>query len=297
MKTFKEDYFLKRYKNNIQFIRKEDNFINKIFESNNCGKFKVIGINKLLKDRICYPYYICEFIETGYQCLALASAIKRGSIKDNYIKSVFGIGYLGEYDGNKGKDPLYKTWVQMLSRCYNEKNPDYRKDCFVSKEWHCFYTFKNDCENLLGYKDMIDNPSIKYSLDKDFISQNNNIYSKEKCCFMPQDLNSFILNTRKDRDYKFEGVYYRKDCRTYRASIRYKGKTKHIIYSHDPRIAHEAYWNKKRNIAHEILNEKYSFVCEDIKTIIYDRLELKYHQSRHELEKAIDNGYFKRLEE
>lgn len=29
MKTFKEDYFLKRYKNNIQFIRKEDNFINK----------------------------------------------------------------------------------------------------------------------------------------------------------------------------------------------------------------------------------------------------------------------------
>lgn len=288
---------MKKYKNNIQYIRKEDDFINKIFESNNCGRFKVIGINKLLKDRMCYPYYICEFIETGYQCLALASSIKRGSVKDNYVKSVFSIGYLGDYDGNKGKDPLYKTWVQMLSRCYNEKNPDYRTDCFACEEWHCFYTFKNDCENLLGYKDMIDNPSIRYSLDKDFIFQNNNIYSKEKCCFMPQDLNSFILNASKDRDYKFEGVYYRKDYKQYRASIRYKGKTKHIIHSHDPQIAHEAYWNEKRNIAHEILNEKYSFICEDIKTIVYDRLELKYHQSRHELEKAINNGYFKRLEE
>lgn len=288
---------MKHYSNRKELIRDNDNIIGKIFSSTQYGDFKVIGINKLYKGKIYKPYYICKFLKSGYECLALNTAILKGNVKDNYCMSVFGIGYLGDYDGNKGKDPLYKTWCQMLSRCYNEKNPDYRSDCFVSEDWHCFNTFKDDCENLLGYKDMIDNPSIKYSLDKDFIFQNNNMYSKEKCCFMPQDLNSFILNTRKDRDYKFEGVYYRKDRRIYRASIRYKGKTKHIIYSHDPRIAHEAYWNKKRNIAHEILNEKYSFVCEDIKTIIYNRLELKYHQSRHELEKAIDNGYFKRLEE
>lgn len=288
---------MKHYRNYEELIRSNDNIVGKIFSSTQCGDFKVIGINKLYKGKIYKPYYICKFLKTGYECLALDTAILKGNIKDNYCVSVFGIGYLGDYDGNKGKDPLYKTWCQMLSRCYNEKCSDYRSNCFVCEEWHCFYTFKNDCENLLGYKDMIENPSIKYSLDKDFISQNNNVYSKEKCCFIPQDLNSFILNADKNRDFKFEGVYYRKDYRKYRASIRYKGKTKHITHSYDPRTAHEAYWKEKRNIADEILQGKYGFICKKIKTIVYDRLELKHHQSTQELEKAINNGYFKRLEE
>lgn len=287
---------MKHYSNHEELIRNNDNIIGKIFSSTQCGDFKVIGINKLYKGKIYKPYYICEFLKTGYECLALDTAILKGNIKDNYCVSVFNIGFLGDYDGNKGKDPLYKTWCQMLSRCYNEKNPYYRRDCFVSEDWHCFNTFKDDCKNLLGYKDMINNPCIKYSLDKDFIFQNNNIYTKEKCCFMPQDLNSFILNMSKNRDFKFEGIHYRKDCKTYRASIRYNGKTKHIIYSKDPQIAHEEYWKEKRNIAHELLNNKYNFVCDEIKKIIYERLELKYYESQQELERAINNGYFDRLE-
>ena len=117
------------YKNNLQFIRENDKFINRIFESNQCGKFKVIGINKLYKNKIYKPFYICKFIKTGYECLALDSAIIKGNIKDNYCKSVFGVGFLGDYDGNKNKNSLYKTWVQMLSRCYNKNYKDYREDC------------------------------------------------------------------------------------------------------------------------------------------------------------------------
>lgn len=287
---------MKHYENHKELIRTNDKFIGNTFLSSQCGKFEVIGINKLYKEKIYKPFYICRFLDTGYECLALDTAILKGNVKDNYCKSVFGVGFLGDYDGNKNKDILYKTWVQMLSRCYNEKNPDYRSHCFVCKEWHCFNIFKNDCKNLLGYDDMIKNQHIKYSLDKDFIIQNNNIYSKEKCCFIPQDLNSFILNTNKNREFKFEGVHYRKDCSKYRASIRYNGKTKHIIHSNNPVIAHEEYWKEKRKIAHELLNSKYNFICEEIKIIVFERLELKYKESKRELECAINDGYFNRLE-
>lgn len=288
---------LKHYENHEELIRSNDKFIGKIFSSNRCGQFKVIGINKLYKGKIHKPFYICQFIDTGYECLALDTAILKGNVKDNYCVSVFNIGFLGDYDGKKGKDLLYKTWVQMLSRCYNEQYTNYRANCFVCDDWHCFNTFKNDCKQILGYKEMIEHQEIKYSLDKDFIFQGNNIYSKDRCCFIPQDLNSFILNTNKNRDYKFEGFYFRKDCKKYRASIRYKGKTKHIITTNNPKIAHEEYWKEKQKIAHILLTEKYSYVCEPIREIIYKRLDLKHIESAKELEKAINDGYFKILEE
>ena len=91
-------------------------------------------------------------------------------------------------------------------------------------------------------------------------------------------------------------MHYRKDCSKYRASIRYNGKTKHIIHSNNPVIAHEEYWKEKRKIAHELLNSKYNFICEEIKIIVFERLELKYKESKRELECAINDGYFNRLE-
>lgn len=284
------------YENNIQLIRSDDKYINKMFTSNNCGNFIIIGINKLYKNKIYKPYYICRFITTGYECLALDTAIDKGNVKDNYCKSVFGIGYLGDYDGNKNKDILYKTWVLMLSRCYNKNYTYYRENCFVYDRWHNFYLFKIDCENLLGYSDMIKNCNVKYSLDKDFIKQDNNIYCKELCCFMPQDINSFVLNTEKRRLYKFEGLFLRKDNMKYRASIRYNGKTRHILQSDNPLIAHESYWNEKLKIANELLTTKFGFVNQNIKEIIYNRIEIKHADSYKEIQKAIKDGYFNNLE-
>lgn len=284
------------YENNLQLIMDNDKYINKTFSSNNYGDFIVLGVNKLYRNKIYKPYYICKFINTNYECLALDTAIDKGNLKDNYCKSVFGVGYLGDYDGNKHKDLLYKTWVLMLGRCYNTKYTDYRENCFVCDRWHNFYFFKEDCKSLLGYDDMTRNSQVKYSLDKDFIKQNNNIYCKEFCCFMPQDINSFILNTEKRRSFKFEGVYLRKDNMKYRASIRYEGKTKHILQSDNPLIAHEAYCDKKLEIAKELLSTKYNFINQNIKEIIYNRVEIKHADSYKEIQKAIKNGYFNNLE-
>lgn len=281
------------YENDKNLIKTSDKFIGGIFKSNQYGEFKVIGINKLYHGKLqTIPYYICKFLNTGYECLALGTAINNGSVKDNYFKSVYGVGYLGDYDGSKNKHPLYKTWVLMLGRCYNVNYPDYRKDCFVCDEWLNFSNFISDCPHLLGYKDMINNLHIKYSLDKDFICQGNSVYSKDKCCFIPQDLNSFILNTVKNRSYFFEGVYVRGDNGMFRASIRYNGKTKSIPQSDNPTLVHEAYWKEKRKIAEELLNEKYNFIDEEIKEIVFLRINIKHLFSKSELERAIAENYF-----
>lgn len=82
----------------------------------------------------------------------------------------------------------------------------------------------------------------------------------------------------------------------YRASIRYNGRTKHILHSDDPLTAHEAYWNEKVNIAKELLNNNYVYIDNEIKTIIYNRLKLKHIESYDEIQRAITDGYFNNME-
>ena len=54
------------------------------------------------------------------------SDFKKGKIKCPYDRNVFGVGYLGEgkykTTENGKKTKCYRTWYDMLRRCYDEKN-------------------------------------------------------------------------------------------------------------------------------------------------------------------------------
>ena len=98
-----------------------ENLIGKEYESNSCGRFKLIEYNSS-KD------VLVEFINTGYQTRTIMSSVRNGAIKDRRHPSVYGVGYLGDTHNTSVKGVLNKQgdlWKSMLERCYSK---NYMKD-------------------------------------------------------------------------------------------------------------------------------------------------------------------------
>lgn len=124
------------------------------------------------------------------------SSLSKGRVKNLMHRSVFGVGFLGYGDYktsiNSIKTDCYNVWVNMLLRCYSkkfqEKHPSY-KIANVSAEWHNFQNFAKWFHKESNYE-------AGFELDKDLLVSGNKEYNKEKCIFIPKELNS-IINSGK----------------------------------------------------------------------------------------------------
>ena len=131
-------------------------------------------------------------------------------------KKVQGVGFntKGIYsvmESPNVKTKAYSVWKDMLRRGYSEsykkKRPTY-KDATVCEYWWDYQNFAEWFE--ANYKE-------GFQLDKDIVSRGNKIYCPEFCRFIPQDLNSLLVNrTGGSRNYDLPlGVSYRKDSGKY----------------------------------------------------------------------------------
>lgn len=134
------------------------------------------------------------------------SEFKRGSVKNLYYPSVYGIGYLGEgkykINNNTGKaSKEYEYWKSMIGRCYDEKTQGKRptyKECTVCNEWLNFQNFA-EWFNENYYE--VDGE--KMCLDKDILFKGNKVYSPDTCLIVPNRINTlFISNYRTRGNYK-----------------------------------------------------------------------------------------------
>lgn len=107
---------------------------------------------------------------------------------------VYGVGFNSE--GLLTRHPKglntkeYTLWLSVLRRCYSkdalERNPKY-KGVVVDSIWHDFSMFQKDIVKFISFGE------IGFALDKDLLSyQDNKIYSKKTCCFLPKEINSFL---------------------------------------------------------------------------------------------------------
>lgn len=208
-------------------IRSEIDF-NRVYESNNYGKFKII---REVNPRKGKRYVLIEFLETGYQNEVLYGEVLSKCVKDKYKPSIHGVGYLGNAH-KKGNVRLYNIWVNILSRCYNANDINYcrygMKGCYVAKEWHCFEIFLQDIKLIPGYDEMIHNNKEKYELDKDVRSNNQKCYSKDTCSWIKKDSNNRVhlvqANELFNYTSKYIGVVYDKRYGNFQAQINYRGK-------------------------------------------------------------------------
>ena len=104
---------------------------------------------------------------------------------------------------NSGKYPTkvkgvrlleYEVWTGILKRCYIRENPAYNC-CTVSQEWLHYDNFYETIRLVPNYE----NISIGWQLDKDILVKNNTTYSTDTCCFVPREINAFLIKRKRDR--------------------------------------------------------------------------------------------------
>lgn len=166
--------------------------------------YEVIDCTNYKKIKVC-------FLETGSTKTSHVSNIISGSIKDNFSKSVHGIGFLGEgpYKVSvEGKiTSEYSVWEKMLSRCYiYQRRITYYGICEVAPEWFNFQEFA---------KFYVEHPFRRdgWNLDKDILVKGNKLYSPETCCFVPNEINKalHLSKPRKETENKLPvGVVFDK---------------------------------------------------------------------------------------
>lgn len=116
--------------------------------------------------------------------------------RDKFVRTVYGVGYLGDFDKSKTFWKQAKQlWTNMLKRCYCEKDVrGYFGQATVNPSWFSFENFLRDVENLRGFEGWLNGQKggIKYNLDKDFYDPSNLEYSKHFCTFIPDSYNKSL---------------------------------------------------------------------------------------------------------
>lgn len=114
--------------------------------------------------------------------------------------------------------PLYTTWANMLSRCYNPENNHYHnyggRGISIDPTWHHFANFAKD----MGLK-----PDPKLTLGR---ADNERGYSKANCVWGTRTEQAWNRRTFKSNTSGYRGVVQVKD--RFEARFDYE-KTRHII--------------------------------------------------------------------
>ena len=180
--------------------------INRIGEKriNNFGSEMIIIGYRTNKDiDVYFPEYDWTFKNSAYK------EFKNGKIKCPYERRYYVVGYSGEgkykVKENGKHTRVYKTWSNMLKRCYDpklhKKRPTY-KDCEVSEELHNFQNFAKWYED--NYYEV---EGERMCLDKDILVKGNKIYSPETCIFVPNTINLLFTKSDKARGKSVIGTH------------------------------------------------------------------------------------------
>ena len=161
-------------------------------------------------------------------------------------KLVYGKGFNDKtrparFDGKIVKE--YDLWHDMLKRCFSEKKqtrcPTY-KGCGVSDNFLSYAFFYDWCQEQTGFG-KIDEKGRGWHLDKDLLFVGNKTYSETTCVFVPQEINSFFIDSGATRGEYPLGVSFNNKKGKFHARCSVKGKDKHLGYFNTPQEAFNAY--------------------------------------------------------
>lgn len=133
----------------------------------------------------------------------------KGTIKNLYYPTIYGVGCIGvKYRARTGKKIFkeYATWKNMLYRCYGDYSERYNthKNTTVCKEWLCYENFydwiheQSNVENFLNGNNWI--------LNRKIIVKDNDIYSPETCCLVPQNVDRLFMKPSLNMEYATESM-------------------------------------------------------------------------------------------
>ena len=194
--------------------KRREELLGKEFETNSCGKCFVIEYKGANDVKVMF--YDPPFIAT-----CQLGQLRDGRVKNPYVPSLYGKGYIGEGVTSVTDRKTFQTWCGVLERAYNskyvKKNPTY-VGVEVCEDWLCFQNFAKWCYSQKGFK-VRDNLGNYFQLDKDILVKGNKVYSPETCCFVPQEINKLVLKSAKTRGKLPIGVSAKRWSEGFVASI------------------------------------------------------------------------------
>lgn len=198
---------------------------------------------------------VVKFYETGKTKRCRYDCFQDGQVKDDYYKDIFGVACIGgsssKYKNGEYKKS-YKTWFNMLNRCYNEKQRHKNKtyeDCFVCDEWLCYENFEKWYEE--NYYEI---PNERMQLDKDIIKKDNRVYCPELCVFVPGRINILVMRNKSVRGKYPIGVRKVKGYDRFVAVTNNCGEHT-ATYHSTPEEAFYAYKYRKEKIIKQVADE------------------------------------------
>lgn len=194
-----------------------------------------------------------KFINTGYERSTSSSILRRGTIKDPYVRSVAGIGYLGEGDYAATGTKAYDVWRMMIQRCYVESHHAhaYYGDIGVKvcEDWHCFQTF------AIWYYKQPNADKAGFDLDKDLLnpSAKSKLYSPKYCSLVPQQINKLLYNRASGKKLP-PGVFIN-NRNKYEARVSYAGKSTAVGTFDNVEQASAAYKEAKTRLVRQLAKQ------------------------------------------
>jgi hypothetical protein len=190
----------------------------------------------------------------------------KGSIKNPFHKSVYGVGFsgIGKYSC-KNYPKIHKTWTGMLERGYSEihntKAPTY-KDCIADDAWHNFQNFAKWMEENFN-----SNYMSNWQLDKDILIKGNKIYSSETCCFVPKEINEIFKKSNFNK-LCVKGV--QKTKWGYIARCASQGVRVHLGTFDTPEEAFQAYKTAKEKHIKSVADKWKSLISDNVYQAMYN---------------------------
>lgn len=148
--------------------------------------------------------------------------------------------------------PFYIKWYSMIQRCYSsamqKTRPNY-VGCSVTPEWHYFMTFRSW---------MIEQDWNDKCLDKDLLFPTNTIYGPYTCIFVDAKVNTFLGDGGASLRNLPMGASFNKEKNSYEARCRnpLTGKRKHLGYHATAEQAHQAWLDKKIEMAYALASQQ-----------------------------------------
>ena len=203
---------------------------------------------------------------------------EKGKISCPYEKRTLGLGFLGEGEyktKENGKfTDNYKSWYNMLYRCYSPKHPQYKeygdRGVIVDNDWYNFQNYAEWRSNEIkkyknfGYDGVLE-------IDKDILFKGNKVYSRNTCSLVPPEINSLFENLSY-RKYKNElPIGVRPQNKKYQAfcRARIRGNT-YLGTSDTPEGAFILYKIYKENLIKKTADEFKWCLPENVYSAMYN---------------------------
>ena len=162
------------------------------------------------------------------------------------------------------KGIVYNRWCSLRRRVLSEKFKKEKltyKDATICDEWLNYQDFtKWFYENWKPWMDS------SWHLDKDILIKGNKHYSPETCAFVPHEINSLFMSTKKIRGLYPIGVNKERD----KFRVRIGGKRKHIGIFDTIEEAFQAYKIAKEEYIKEVADKWKPFIDNKVYEAMYN---------------------------